>query len=564
MLDEAGDGDLRRRQILQLGALGLAGAGLYGTTAAAAAQPSQADRPVDLVASTLAGQIRGSRFPGGVAVFKGVRYGANTGGGNRFMPPVKPQHWPGIADATAPGARSPQIVQIPSSRQALFWEDGACLGPMNEDCLMLNIWTTGLGDRKRRAVIVRLHGGDFIAGSGSDPMYGGQGIAARGDIVYITVNHRLGLLGHLDLSGIYGPRYAASGNCGMLDLVAALEWVRDNVGNFGGDPDNVTIAGEAGGASKVYALLGIPAARGLFHRAILESFHGLTLRSPTDAAERARHVLAHLGIGAGTLSDLSRLPLSRLVEAQYLVDSEKTLFPESAYSGLLHAGWGPVLDGQVFKRQVSDASAPDPIFDVPIMTGFNQQEATLFLVNDPNYLRTGMAELPSRVTALVNQDASRLVQLYRQTLPLLSAPELMVRIMTDYMFGVNSVGLANRRSGKPGSVYFYRFDWKTPALAGKLGATHNVEVPFVNNVLGDVPLVGSGRSDAQRLAEQMSAAWSAFARTGRPSAAGLPEWPAYARAKRATMVFDERSRVVSEPMPEPLYRVWDEYGTSTL
>ena len=562
MTAEGGGANEPRRNFLKSGALGVAAVGFAGPAAATAlADSASSDRLAYVTADTAAGKVRGLRSPSGVAVFKGIPYGADTSGDNRFMPPARPRSWQGVRDAINWGPRSPQIYAVPSERLVFLWDDGSDTGPITEDCLVLNIWTPAVDDRKKRPVMVRFHGGDYIAGTGNSPIYRGHNLARHGDVVCVTLNHRLGAVGHLDLSSLGGAKYATSGNSGVLDLVAALEWVRDNVANFGGDPDNVTIVGDAGGAMKVCVLLGMPSAKGLFHRAIAEGGTSLTVRSPEETTRRAELYIKRLGLTKASLSDIHRLPLWRLIEAQYMVASQNVLFADEAKaSGFLRANWGPVLDGRVVPAHPFAPAAPAFSSDIPMIIGNNRDAASLFLINDPAYAQISAAGLEARVRSMIGDEPTKLLDAYRQIFPGKTPAELLTKIQTDHMFGANAVTLADRKSAQRAPVYSYRFDWKTPAFAGRLGATHSVHIPFVNDTGDEAPLVLYDQPDALRLAQQMSRAWVEFARAGHPKAEGLPDWPAYTAKNRATMVFNTPTTVVGEPMPEAIYQLWAEYG----
>jgi para-nitrobenzyl esterase len=358
----------------------------------------------------------------------------------------------------------------------------------------------------------------------------------------VTVNHRLGPLGYLHLGDLAGEEYAASGNVGMLDLVLALEWVRDNITAFGGDPGNVTIFGESGGGMKVSMLLAMPTARGLFHRAIIQSGPGVRMQSPERATKNARRVLAKLGIRADNIDALHQVPVERLVAAQ--MGSGLISFPRL----------GPVVDGQILPQNPFDPVAPAISAQIPVLIGTNKDEATLFLGNipllgtfsQPNFL----SPLALRVVMgrIAGKSAGRLLDAYRRTHPHAAPHELFASIMTDLIMRRGSILLAERKlAGGTAPVFMYLFAWETPALGGKMRTPHALEIPFVFANVALTPNMTGNLPECYTLAAKMSAAWIAFARSGDPNHDGLPKWPAYSVPERATMIFDQECRVENDP-----------------
>ena len=488
--------------------------------------------PENPVAKVADGALQGVRN-GEVLVFKGVPYGDTTGGENRFAPPRPVKPWTGIRDATGYGPSAPQINMPASSGQMktlLGWGDDTRQG---EDCLVLNIWTTALDDGRKRPVMFRIHGGGFAIGSGSWPQSDGTALARTGDVVVVTVNHRLGGLGYLYLGEIGGERYADSGNAGMLDLVAALKWVRDNIAAFGGDPDQVMIFGESGGGAKVSTLLAMPPAQGLFHRAIVQSGPALGARTKADATAAAHKVLEKLGIGASELDKLHGLPLES--------------FSISAASG-----GGPVVDGRALSANPGDALAAGAAADIPLVIGFNRAEGTLLghLTELAAIDALDEAGLRTRLAPMVQEGRlEAVIATYRRAYPDASPGDLMLSVETAQIFGVNSVRMAEIKAQSPAPVYMYRFDWSGPALGGLLKAAHGLEVPFtMNNAATSTAL--SEAPDSQALADRMSAAWMAFAQTGDPNVPSLPRWERYTAERPATMIFDRDCRLVVEPPSE--------------
>jgi para-nitrobenzyl esterase len=395
--------------------------------------------------------------------------------------------------------------------------------------------------------MVWFHGGGWTMGSANSPQYDGAALARRGDVVVVGVNHRLGALGYLALGQAFGDEVAASGSSGALDMVAALEWVRDNIASFGGDPANVTIFGESGGGAKVSVLLGIPAAAGLFHRAIVQSGPMLRGVDPDRAAGTTGAVLKALGVA--TLEELRAVPAARLVEVQTQV-----LGGPLGGFGTGHA-LAPVVDGVGLPAHPFDPVAAPTAAPVPLLIGTCRDEMTLFTTAIPGFSLLTEQVLPTVAATMNGVDSGPLLEVYARTRPGTSPAERLTALMTD-RFRVGSIRLAERKAaGGPGPVFMYRFDFTTPVLEGRLGAPHALEVAFCFDNLSKTRLHG-GRPEAPALAERVSEAWLAFARTGDPNHPGLPSWPAYDTGRRATMLFDVDCRVADDPGAEER-RAWD-------
>jgi len=465
------------------------------------------------VADTASGKVRG-RAEGGVAVCKGIPYAAPPLGALRFRPPTPVSPWSGVRDAFEYGPSCPQTSARPQG-----WAQEPSL---SEDCLYLNVWTPDAVARARRPVMVWMHGGGYSIGSGSWPVYDGTALARRGDVVVVTVNHRLGILGFLDLKEQGGADFASSGNAGMLALVAAFRWVRDNIASFGGDASNVTIFGESGGGAKVSTLLAMPAARGLFHRAIVQSGPGLRVRSPGQAVELAASVVSGLGIAAGDIRALQALPVEKLSDAHAKLGRAAVF------------AFSPVLDDADLPDHPGSAIKNGTAADVPMIIGTNRDEATLFLAMngakdaaalEGDGLRTKLAVLGDAAPAIIDA--------YRASRPGASPYDVLVAIESDRMMRIPSIELAERKlAGGTAPVYMYLFRW----ASGPLGSAHGFEIAFAfDNARPPVMPASAGR---QALAERMSEAWLAFAHRGTPDHAGIPAWPVYSKGDRATMIFD--------------------------
>ncbi|HEV2485218.1 MAG TPA: carboxylesterase/lipase family protein [Terracidiphilus sp.] len=504
-----------------------------------------ADDTKFVVAQSVFGMVRGVDVQG-IKIFKGIPYGGDTSGKNRFRPPARPAPWTGVRDALSWGHKAPQpTLTMPMEIRTLFEPFD---GPQAEDCLVLNVWTPGLKVGGRRPVMVWLHGGGFVSGSGSDALYDGQALAKSGDVVVVTINHRLGCLGFLDLSDLGGSGYESSGNAGMLDIVAALKWVRDNIEGFGGDSGNVTVFGQSGGGGKVATLFGMPAAKGLFHRGIDESGARFLPVSREAATRTADLFLNELNLDRSQVSKLHEMPLERLIAAQAAVRRHAP-----------PVDFGPVLDGAAISGQSSTPVATQFAADVPLMAGTTHDEITGFMQGDHELYSLNEQGLRSRVRAFVKTDAQcdALLSGYHRAYPEASPTDLMIQIGTDQRFRMPVIRLTEDKATlQSGPVYAYRFDWKSPAFGGKYRATHGIEVPFVFNNIGLVRHWTGDNQEAHALARKMSSTWAAFARSGNPNIKELPHWDPYTLQDRATMIFDTNSRVQNDPGGPALRAAW--------
>ena len=504
----------------------------------ASAQPAAGEIVADsltAVTRTQQGRVAGY-VENGVYIYKGIPYAK----ARRFQAPTAPDAWEGIRSCRAYGPTCPQGKRMGwwSDEQgfAFHWDDGFPA----EDCLRVNVWTPGrAGDGKKRPVMVWLHGGGYSAGSGQElPSYDGANLARKGDVVVVTLNHRLNVLGFLDLSG-FGDTYKQSGNVGLLDLIAALQWVNKNIENFGGDAGNVTIFGQSGGGGKVSTLLATPAAKGLFHKAIVQS--GSMLRTMESQYSRriGTATVEELGLKPSQLEQLSTIPYEQLLAAgERAVARVKQ---EAEKEGNAHSfifGWAPTVDGEVLPAQPFDPEAPAQSRDIPVMIGTTQHEFTM------------SAYVPALRTLTKEQAVEHLKQKYGdRTDDFLAAfekaypgyqPKDLVDV--DFIFRPSAVEQANLKASQPDAapVYMYMFAWESPVLDGMFRSTHCMEIPFVfNNVLRHASMTGGG-ADACALGDTMSSAWLNFARTGNPNGEGVPQWDAYTPESGATMFFNTR------------------------
>jgi para-nitrobenzyl esterase len=406
--------------------------------------------------------------------------------------------------------------------------------------------------------MVWFHGGAFAFGSSNQIRLRGSRLCRR-DVVVVTVNQRLNIFGHLDLSEIGGPDFARSGNAGTLDMLAALEWVRDNVAAFGGDPRNVTIFGESGGGGKVSTLLAMPRARGLFHKAIIQSGAAVRLRERDRATRLAEAVLATLRIERTELHRLRELPMRQLLAA---IEPAQRAVGASPWPLFDRYPFGPTMDGpgegSLVPRHPFHPRAPALSADIPLVIGDTADEATSFLAHDDAVWRRTLteAEMVGRIRPLAGPHTERVAGTYRRLLPGASPAERLTATLTDANFRLRSLLAAERKAQGDAPVWMYSFAWRTPVLDGRLGAPHALDVPFTFDTI-DLTNATDRSPQAHRLAEIMSDAWARFAHTGRMAHEGMPEWPAYTPEIRATMVLDAPCRLETDPRAETR-RLWEE------
>jgi para-nitrobenzyl esterase len=472
--------------------------------------------------------------------FLGIPYAAPAGGKARFRAPQPPVPWTGVREAREPGYASPQSTHpIPGF---------AASGPQSEDCLYLSVFTPAAAGRLR-PVLFWIHGGGFTHGAGSELLYDGGPLATRGDVVVVTINYRLGALGYAYL----GHHLAGAGlaaNAGQLDQIAALEWVRDNIAAFGGDPDNITIFGESAGAAAVGTLLAMPAARGLFRRAILESGAGRAT-APEAAARITDLLLDQLGLAREEAAKLLDIPAKAIVEAQ------GTVVAKSRASGGLP--FGPVADGVTLPAPPLTEIRSGAAAGIPVLIGTNRDEVKLF-ASTTRRDEPGEAALPSQVRASVpkatESDARALVETYRASRHAKGLPDtnldILDAIQTDARFRIPALRMALAQHEYQAHTYAYLFTYASPARHGALGSCHALEMPFVFGTLGAPTqdrFAGTG-PDIERLSANMMDAWLSFARTGSPGHEGIGPWPAYDAETRPTMLFDRTSTLAHDPFGE--------------
>ena len=493
------------------------------------------------IVDTRSGKVQGLE-ENGVHVFRGIPYAAPPLGRRRWKAPEREDPWDDVRDATR---FSDQAAQGEFMLDAMM---GGTPRNKSEDCLYLNVVTPGLDDQ-RRPVMVWIHGGAFMFGEGATPWYDGTAFATHGDVVVVTINYRLGSFGFLHLSDLFGAEVAGSGNIGLLDQVAALEWVRDCIEGFGGDPARVTIFGESAGAGSVATLLGMPAASGLFSAAIPESGAASWFATTERATEIARVIVETLGVKPGDLDAMYAKTTDEIIAAQAAVGLETDA------NGL---PFQPVVDGVALPQPALDAIAAGSAAGVRLLVGTNHDEMTLFSLMDPALATLDEAAMRERIArSWGGSDVDDFLAAYRRALPGASLQEMWIAIATDALFRVPAIRLAERQLAHA-PVWSYLFTWATPAFGGVLKSTHALEIPFVFDTLdqpGGEIFTGTGAERAA-IARRMNAAWIAFARDGAPGHADIPEWPRYDTERRATMRIDETWELLDDPMPETRM-LWD-------
>lgn len=548
---------LNRRQMLRLSTTAGAAAALPGPALALsrgaearakapapAVNAGRCSTPRTAVATTRYGKVRGY-MEDEVFVFKGVPYGASTGGENRWLPAKPPTPWDGEYPALTYGANCPQRLHDWSSEQTFLqqWTDGW----QSEDMLKVNIWTPGLTGR--RPVMFYIHGGGFTFGSAYElASQDGAQLARRHDVVSVTVNHRLNILGFFDLSEFGGPAYADSANVGMTDLVAALQWVRDNIANFGGDPDRVMIYGQSGGGSKVTTLVGMPSAKGLIHRASAQSGRGGNPPSAEQSRELARWVIAELGVR--DMADLQKMPWARLNEVGNAVVAKMN--PPMRVGGPIpppgatpRVGWGPTVDGRIITMRSFYEGAPDISKDIPMLFGSVSEEGNRMSS------RPTEAEWAATLTRAYGEaKAAALVAALKK-----AYPQKSIRTLSYMCSGGGLNGLAMRNNvtrmatlkyeQKGAPAFTWYFTWQSPMLEDA-GAWHTAELAFCFDNTARCAQGTGNTPEAQALARKMATAWANFARTGNPSQPGLP-WEPFNPERCPTMVFDNTCRMVNDP-----------------
>jgi para-nitrobenzyl esterase len=517
------------------------------------AQPKQASQPAVIasdkvaIVETVTGKVRGY-IREGIFTYKGIPYGEVAAHG-RFQPARKPEPWTGVRSSMQYGRVCPQRPRRTWDEDEESWLFCYDDGVQGEDCLRVNIWTPGINDDRKRPVMVWLHGGGFVSGSSQElRAYDGERLSRRGDVVVVSLNHRLGPLGFLDLSS-YGERYESSAHVGMLDIILALEWVRDNIRNFGGNPANVTVFGQSGGGGKVGALMAMPAAEGLFHRAIVQSGSFLRAVVPDRSAVLTKALSDELNLSPSQVDQLQSLPVQRLIAA-----GDSALLKTHPHAPLVWSrvadmlGWGPVADGKILPQHPFDPGAPAISSKVPMLVGTTLNEFTTSL-NHPEHEELSEREIEARLEDMYRMNPGLIVEAFRFSHAGAKPFDIFSLAMTAQV-RQGAVIQAERKTAQGTPAYLYWFTWKTPVLDGRPRSIHSSDLPFCfDNTDRHENLTGGGPGPRE-LAATISDAWIHFARFGNPNHAGLPQWPAFSKESCPTMIFDTQCQLRNNPDKE--------------
>ncbi len=555
---------MSRRGLLQSTAALLGTAAVSGplVTAVAQAAPSKEDvsrsklayksaviaSDETAIAETATGKVRGY-IREGIYIYKGIPYGETTEGCGRFQPPQKANPWTGVRSSMQYGRVCPQGPRGTWNEDEESWLFCYDDGVQGEDCLRVNLWTPGMNDHQKRPVMVWLHGGGFVSGSCQEHRsYDGERLSRRGNVVVVSLNHRLGPLGFLNLAP-YGEKYASSAHLGMLDIILALEWVRHNVANFGGDPGNVTIFGQSGGGGKVGTLMAMPAAQGLFHRAIVQSGSFLRAVVPERSAILTRAMLDELNLGPSQLDQLQTVPLQKLIEA-----GDAALLKTHPHAPLVWGrvadmlGWGPVVDGKLLPQHPFDPTAPAISAQVPMLIGTTLNEFTTSLNHPENEVMTE-AEVQKRLGDMYGSHPERIIEVFSASHPGAKPFDILSLAMTAQV-RQGAVLQAGFKAAQGTPAYLYWFTWKTPVLDGRPRSIHCIDLPFCfDNTDRSENLTGGG-TGPRALAANVSEAWIQFARDGNPNHAGIPNWPAFSAKSCPTMIFNTQCKLQNNPDQE--------------
>jgi para-nitrobenzyl esterase len=520
-----------------------------GEAKAAGAGPSTVASAETAVVEVISGKVAGY-VRNGIFTFKGIPYAATTEGASRFLPPGKPIPWTGVRSSRHFGYVAPQGPRAGwanDEESFLFsWDDGI----QGEDCLRINIWTPRINDGGKRPVMVWLHGGGYAAGSGQELLsYDGESLSRRGDVVVVSLNHRLNVLGYLDLSK-YSDKYAGSVNVGMLDIVAALEWVRDNIAAFGGDPGSVTIFGQSGGGGKVSVLMGMPAAKGLFHRAIVESGSTLRVRTRESSQKLADLIVAELGLTPATIDQIQALPYAQLLKASTDVMRKHNPPPAGGVPNVRRMaemlGLSPALDERILPAHPFDPRGSALSEDVPMIVGTTLNEFVSG-INHPEYEQMTDAEVEVHVRGIFADKTPQILAAFRERTPHAKPFDLWSRIAASTV-RENAIKQCRAKAalGKA-PAYLYWFTWQTPVLDGRPRAFHCSEIAFVFNNTDRCENMTGGGPDPRALGAKVSDAWIHFARTGNPSHPGIPSWVPFSADAVPTMIFDNKTELLLSP-----------------
>ncbi len=551
----------KRREFIQmLGSsttgLGLASSFAFVSTDAGAAAPDKEDDQVLFigdniaVADTTYGRVRGFVMKD-IYTFLGIPYGANTGGNNRFIPPQKPEPWKDVFPAVYWGNSAPQLLDNFYANRYLAFTDDWHYDDVSEDCLRINVWTPSIKDARKRPVMFWIHGGGFTSGNAIEhPEYHGENLSRQGDIVFCSINHRLGPLGFADFAGVGGEKYSSSGNVGMLDIVAALEWVRDNISNFGGDPNNVTIMGQSGGGAKVCTLTAMPSARGLFHKAVALSGSSIKAGEKADAEKLGAYVLKEAGLSASEIDKLQALPWREYYAiANNAVKKLREEMGNTASTVPGGGGFRPVADGLILPQHPYFPEASPLAAKIPmiICSTFYERSPSSF---DSSLENLNKEQAKAQLKVLrgfgtsVGDKASEVYDAYEKMFPDRKPIEIVSMAISNRK---NAIAVADVKSKQTSPVYLAWFGWNPPLFDGRLRAFHTLDIGFwFYNTDRQLSHSGGG-SRPRKLAAKMAGSLIQFMKTGNPNVEGLPQWPRYSTAIGETMVLNDTSEVQNDP-----------------
>jgi para-nitrobenzyl esterase len=499
------------------------------------------------VANTECGKVRGYVLRG-IQYFLGIPYGADTSGANRFMPPQRPKPWTDVYPALWWGDSAPQNMENRYANRYASFRDHWNYGDVSEDCLRINVFTPAINDGKKRPVLFWIHGGGFTNGNGIEQDgYNGENFARLGDVVFCSINHRLGPLGFCNLAGAGGEKFAASGNVGMLDIVAALEWVRNNIASFGGDPGNVTIMGQSGGGAKVCTLTAMPSAAGLFHKAVVLS--GAARKSGDKALSEklGSYVLKETGLSAGELDKLQAMPWKDFYAMS--TRAQESWAKDTGPGAGLMRGFSPVVDGTILPQHPYDPEAAPTAANVPMIISSVQDEMSASWA-DSSLESITMEQVVEKLKQRAGfgpgfgDRAREVVDAYAKAFPGRKPVEIW-SLASSNRQGV--VALADVKSRQPAPVYVNWFTWQPPLFDNRMRAFHCVDISFwFHNT--DLMLTHTGGGSRPRaLSAKMAGALLQFMKTGNPNGAGLPNWPKYSASNGETMIFDDACVVKNDP-----------------
>ena len=489
-------------------------------------------------AQTLYGRVAGY-IENGIYTYKGIPYAEAA----RYEEPHAPKAWQGIRSSRSYGPCCPQEFRgtwlMDNAAYSSRWNDGY----PGEDCQRVNIWTPGL-DGKKRPVMVWIHGGGFSIGSGQEqPAYDGNSLAKKGDVVVVSLNHRLYVLGFLNLSS-FGPRYQHSANLGILDIIEALKWVKNNIANFGGDPDNITIFGQSGGGRKVSTLCCTPRAQGLFEKAIVQSGSGATFMMDKYSKQIGDLTVKYLGLDASTVDSIKTVPYDRLLAVGNKACAEVKKLADAAGEGSLASiwGWMPTKDGDILPEDAFANGSEKVTADVPMIVGTTLNEFAGFAaLMNPNYFQQSQSDIDATLKKMYGEKAEEYKQAFHEAYP--QASYLLMPLI-DFKYRPQALAQAETKAAdKGGKVWNYLFAYQSTALDGALTATHCAEIPYVFHNVARAASATDMTPEAVKLGEILSSAWINFARTDNPNGADVPEWPEYTTKKKATMIFDTNCQV---------------------